>query len=300
MQTTKTHVRSLLIAPALDYRKLENGFNCGADALVIDLESSIAPSAKMEARRDAAAFLAAFATKPKRPRLFVRLNDLDSGFCIEDLSSIIPECPDAVILPKAQSGADVARLSKQMDALERYAGLTHGRIGVIVMTTETPRALLEMHSFIGASPRLAGLGWGKSALRTALGATASRDSHGHITGPFALARSLCIIGAHAAGIQAIDSIYGDFRNLGGLARECLASARDGFTAKFAVHPSQTPIINDAFTPTDADVQEAGVIIAAFEAEGTPGLIAFQGRMLYRPDLEHAQNVIARARSLKRN
>ncbi len=292
-------VRSLLIAPALDARKLENGLNSGADALVIDLESSIAPSSKTEARREAAAFLAAFASKPNRPRLFIRVNDLDSGFCIEDLSSVIPERPDAVVLPKPKSGADVIRLARQIDALERYAGLKNGGIGVIAMVTDTPRAVLEMSSFIGSTPRLHGLGWGKSALRTGIGASSARDSHGHITGPFALARSLCVVAAHAAEVQAIDCIYGDFRNTGGLARECLEAARDGFTAKFAVHPAQAAVINEAFTPTEPEIQYARAVIGAFEAEGSPGVITFQNRMVYGPDLEHARNVIARANAVQR-
>ncbi|MDZ4791316.1 MAG: CoA ester lyase [Hyphomicrobiales bacterium] len=283
-----------MIVPALDARKLEAGLNCGADALVIDLENSIAPSSKAEARREAATFLAEFSRSSSRPRLFVRLNDLDSGFCIEDLSSVVPERPDAVILPKPKCGADVIRLSKQIDVLERYAGLKNGGVRVIAMTTDTPNALLSMQSFTTATSRLMGLGWGKSTLRTALGAASSRDSHGHITAPYALARSLCIITAHAAEVQAIDCIYGDFRNSGGLARECLEATRDGFTAKFAVHPSQVPIINEAFTPTIPQIQNASAIIAAFEAEGSPGAIALQGRMYYRADLQHAQNVMKRA------
>ncbi len=292
-------IRSLLIAPALDPRKLDGGLSSGADALVIDLESSIAPSSKGEARREAAAFLASLASNPNRPRLFVRVNDLDSGFCIEDLSSVVPERPDGLILPKPKSGADVTRLSRQVDALERYAGLKVGGIGVIAMVTESPRALLEMSSFIGATPRLHGLGWGKSALRAEIGASSARDSHGHITGPFAMARSMCVIAAHAAAVQAIDCMYGDFRNTGGLARECLEAARDGFTAKFAVHPAQVAIINEAFTPTEPEIQHALAIIAAFEAEGSPGVIMFQNRMVYGPDLEHARNVVARALAIKR-
>ncbi|MBC8051393.1 MAG: CoA ester lyase [Chitinophagales bacterium] len=288
-----------MLAPALDARKLEAGLSSGADALVIDLENSIAPSSKSEARREAASFLAEFSRSPARPRLIVRINDLDSGFCIEDLSSVVPERPDAVILPKPKCGADVARLSKQIDVLERYAGLKNVVL-IIAMTTDTPGALLSMQSFTTATSRLAGLGWGKSTLRTALGAASSRDSHGHITAPFALARSLCIITAHAAGVQAIDCLNGDFRNSGGLARECLEAARDGFTAKFAVHPSQVPIINEAFTPTVPQIQNATAIIAAFEAEGSPSAIAFQNRMLYSADLDHAKNVTARSLAVKQS
>ncbi|MBC8049410.1 MAG: CoA ester lyase [Chitinophagales bacterium] len=284
-----------MIVPALDARKLEAGLNSGSDALVIDLENSIAPSSKAEARREAATFLAEFSRSSSRPRLIVRLNDLDSGFCIEDLSSVVPERPDAVILPKPKCGADVTRLSKQIDVLERYAGLKNGGVRVMAMTTDTPNALLSMQSFTTARSRLMGLGWGKSTLGTALGAASSRDTHGQITAPFALARSLCVITAHAAGVQAIDCINGDFRNLGALARECLESARDGFTAKFAVNPSQIPIINEAFTPTAPEVQHAKAVIAAFEAEGFPGVIAFHGKMLYRADLDHAKNLMTRSR-----
>ncbi|MDX2264419.1 MAG: CoA ester lyase, partial [Hyphomicrobiales bacterium] len=278
--------------------RLETGLTSGADALVIDLDSSIAPQAKMEARAAAASFLATVPRRRNGPRLFVRVNSLDSGFAFEDLAAVIPERPDGVVMPRAQSGADVTRLAKQIDALERYAGLKDGGARILAMTTETPAALLDMRGFIGSTPRLVGLGWGKSALRVAIGAASSRDSHGHITGPFELARSLCVIAAHAAGVQAIDCVNGDMRNLGAVARECLEAARDGFTGKFAAHPAQIPIINEAFTPTEPEVAHARAVIAAFEAEGRPGVIVFQDRMLYRQDYEHAANVLSRAAAAK--
>jgi citrate lyase subunit beta/citryl-CoA lyase len=292
----ETPVRSLLFVPALDGRKLDRALNSGADALILDLEGSIAPAAKPDARREAAAFLTAFSAKPQRPRLYVRVNDLESGFCIDDLAAVVPERPDALVLPKARSGADVARLAKQIDALERYAGLKQGRIGILPIATETPRALLTMASFVDATPRLIGLAWGKSSLRAALGAYSTRGVNGRITAPYALARTLCLITAHAAGTQAIDCIFSDLNDHDGLAREAAEAARDGFTAKLAIHPSQIAFINEAFTPLRDEVDAAAGIIAAFEAAGTQGVIVFKGRMLYRPDLEHAQDVLRRARA----
>lgn len=284
--------RSLLFVPANDERKLAKALGSGADVLLIDLEDSVAPEAKPAARTIAAAFLVAHIGAVDRPRLYVRVNDLESGLTADDLSAILPSRPDGIMLPKANSGEDVSALARMMDGI---GGEAAAHAGIIAIATETPLALLQMHSFIGAEFRLHGMTWGAEDLGTAIGAATARELSGDFTGPFALARNLCLITAHAARVQPIDSIYADFRDEAGLEREARQAARDGFTAKMAIHPAQVPIINAAFTPTPGQVAEATAIVEAFERQPGAGAIGLDGRMIDRPHLIRAQKLLARLR-----
>ena len=283
--------RSLLFVPANDERKLQKALGSGADVLLIDLEDSVAPEAKAAARTIAAAFIAHVAAVD-RPKLYVRVNDLASGLLRDDLAAIMFSHPDGIMLPKANSGADVSALARMMDETGSEAAT---RAGIIAIATETPLALLQMHSFIGAERRLLGMTWGAEDLGTAIGAATAREPSGEFTGPFALARNLCLITAHAAGVLAIDSIYADFRDEAGLEREARQAARDGFSAKMAIHPAQVPIINAAFIPTPEQIAEATAIVEAFERQPAAGAIGLNGRMIDRPHLVRAQKLLARAR-----
>ena len=284
--------RSLLFVPGNDERKQQKALGSGADVLLIDLEDSVAPAAKAAARTITAAFLAAHAADSDRPKLYVRVNDLESGLTRDDLAAIMPPRPDGIMLPKANSGADISALARMMD---ETGSDTAAHAGIIAIVTETPLALLQMHSFIAAEPRLRGMTWGSEDLGTAIGAATARDPSGDFTGPFALARNLCLITAHAARVLPIDSIYADFRDEAGLERETRQAARDGFTAKMAIHPAQVPIINAAFTPTPEQIAEAKAIVEVFERQPGAGAIGFNGRMIDRPHLIRAQKLLARLR-----
>lgn len=285
--------RSFLFVPANDRRKLAKVLGSGADALLLDLEDSVPLDAKAEARRMAKQFLAAHIWNTRRPKLYVRVNDLGTELTRDDLVSILPERPDGIVLPKAASGGDVAALASMMSEIAE-GNASH--IGILAIATETPLALLQMQSFVGASPQLTGLTWGAEDLSAALGASSARDPSGHYTGPYQLARNLCLFAAHAAGVQAVDGIYADFKDEAGLRREAEDAARDGFTGKMAIHPAQIPIINAAFTPSKEAVEEAKAVIAAFEANPDAGAIGLNGKMIDRPHLIRAQRLLARARS----
>lgn len=283
--------RSFLFVPANDRRKLAKVLQSGADALLIDLEDSVAPDAKRAARKMAAQFLAAHIWNMRRPKLYIRVNDLSTGLTRDDLTAVLPERPDGIMLPKANSGGDIAALAAMM------ADITDGkaqRMGILAIATETPLALLQMQSFVGAHPQLKGLTWGSEDLSAALGATQTRDASGAFTEPFKLARNLCLFAAHAARVQAIDGIYADFKDQAGLAREAEEAARDGFTAKMAIHPAQIPVINSAFTPDKDAIAEAKAIVEAFEANPGAGAIGLNGKMIDRPHLIRAQRLLARA------
>ncbi len=289
-------MRSLLFIPGDSERKLEKGLTSEADVLLIDLEDSVSAERKTAARRITADFLKSNRSISS-PRLFVRINDLSSGLADDDLSAIIPSLPAGILLPKSNSGKDVMRLSAKLNVHEAQTGLSEGITQIIAIITETAIGTLSAASYPDASKRLIGLSWGAEDLSAVIGATAVRDEAGVYTDVFRMARALAILGASAAEVAAIDTVYIDYRNEDGLARECVEAARDGFTAKLAIHPAQLPTINRVFTPSVEAIDQAEQIIAAFAADPSAGVIGIDGKMFDRPHLKRAERLIARTRSL---
>ncbi len=287
-------MRSLLFVPGDSPDKMEKAIGFGADAVIIDLEDAVAPAHKASARRQTADFLKSFDAL-QGPKLYVRVNDISSSVVADDLDATAAPCLSGFMLPKARSGEDVAALARMLDGVEAQKGLEPGALSILVIATETPAAVLDMGSFANCGDRLEGLSWGAEDLSAAIGATANRDGENAYTPPFALARSLCLLAAAAAGVQAIDTVYTQFRDLDGLALDCELAARDGFTGKMAIHPAQIPVINDAFTPSKAQIDEARRVQAAFEAAPNAGVVSFDGRMVDRPHLKIAVRILERAR-----
>jgi citrate lyase subunit beta/citryl-CoA lyase len=238
-------------------------------------------------------FLGAHAASSRTSQLWVRLNSLASGKLIEDLVAIIGARPDGVVLPKVSSAHEVIEVGHYLSALEAREGLPAGNTRILVIATETPAALLTLREYTaaGAGERLAGLTWGMEDLSSALGVLGKAEADGSLTPVLELARSLCLITAAAAGVQAIDGVQADFRDLPGLERDVSRARRDGFTGKLAIHPDQVPIINASFSPTAAEVDRARRIVAAFEAAPGAGVTSLDGQMLDRPHLELAQRVL---------
>src|SRR6266852_3588284 len=287
-------MRSLLFVPADGGKKLDKAMASGADAIIVDLEDSIAPERKSEARTLAAAFLKGAVGLTTRPRILVRVNGLQTGLADADLDAVVPAGPDAILLPKAEGGAAVTHADAKIAAREAIAGLTDGHIKIFALATETAQALFLAGTYRGASTRLVGLTWGAEDLSAELGAEANRDAEGRFLDPYRLARVLCLAGAAAAEVQAIDTVYVDFRNEAGLRRECEEARRDGFTAKIAIHPAQVAVINDVFTPKPEAIARAKAIIAAFSAAPGAGTVGIGGVMYDRPHLARARQVLARA------
>jgi citrate lyase subunit beta/citryl-CoA lyase len=289
-------MRSLLFVPADAPRKLDKAMGCGADAVIIDLEDSIAPERKAAARLAAADFLNAAVPKPARPCLLVRVNGLATGLIDADLDAVVPSRPDAIMLPKAEGGAAIVHADAKLTAREALAGLAEGSIGIVAIATETAQALFLAGTYRGASPRLTALTWGAEDLSAELGAEANRDPQGEFLDPYRLARSLCLAAAAAAQVAALDTVYVDFRNEAGLRRECEAARRDGFSGKLAIHPAQVAAINDVFTPTPEAIAKAEAIIAAFAAAPGAGVVGIDGVMYDRPHLAKAERLLARAQA----
>jgi citrate lyase subunit beta/citryl-CoA lyase len=287
-------MRSLLFVPADSPRKLEKGMVSGADALIIDLEDSIALDGKAAARQSAAAFLKEAMAGSPRPIMLVRVNGLQTGLTEADLDAIAPAKPDAIMLPKAEGGASVIRADAKLAVREAQNALPDGHIKILPIATETAAAMFLAGTFAGSSKRLIGLTWGAEDLSAELGAQANRDAAGNFLDPYRLARVLCLAGAAAAGIPAIDTVYVDFRNSEGFRGECQEACRDGFTGKMAIHPAQVPIINEVFTPSEKDVAHARAVVDAFAATPGAGVVGIGGVMYDRPHLVRAKQVLARA------
>ncbi|HEV2817879.1 MAG TPA: CoA ester lyase [Allosphingosinicella sp.] len=276
-------LRSLLFVPGDRPDRMEKALGAGADALILDLEDSVAPAAKAEARRAVAAFLAA----GTQARIWVRVNPLDSAENERDLAAVLPGHPDGIVLPKAEGGGSVGELARRLSD----GGNVTAQI--LAIATETPASIFALGTYGGAK-RLAGLTWGAEDLPAAIGAAASREPDGRFTPPYELARSLCLFGAAAAGVAPIETVFPAYKDLGGLAAYAGRARRDGFTGMMAIHPDQVPIINAAFTPSEAEIAHARAVVAAFAAQPTAGALALDGRMIDRPHLVQAQRILAMA------
>lgn len=279
--------RSYLFVPGDSERKLAKAQSAGADALIIDLEDSVAHSELPAARELALEFL----KNTSDLEIWVRINPLDGREALEDLRTVMPGCPAGIVLPKPSSAADAVRLGKLLDVLEQENGVTAGSTGILPIATERPEALFHMHEYAGATNRLRALTWGAEDLSAAVGASASRGEGGDWLPPYQLARSLCLFAAAAANVPAIDTVYTDFSDASGLANYAAKSRRDGFRGMLAIHPGQIATINNAFMPNVAEIAHAREIIELFEKNPQAGTLSLRGRMIDRPHIVQAQKIL---------
>ncbi|SFA82820.1 citrate lyase subunit beta / citryl-CoA lyase [Rhizobium sp. NFR07] len=270
-------LRSLLFVPGDRPERMEKALGLDADALILDLEDAVAPQAKPEARRMTAAFLR---SSERRTRLFVRVNPLDSGLVDDDLAAILDAKPDALILPKAEGAASVEALAARAPG-----------IPILPIATETPAAIFEIGSYRSVRKLILGLTWGAEDLPAAIGATSSREENGRYTPPYEMLRSLTLFGAHAAGAQAIETVYPALQDLEGLRAFARRARRDGYGGMLAIHPKQIPVINEAFTPTAQEMEEAQAIVDAFAAHPQTGALQLNGRMIDAPHLKQARRLL---------
>ncbi|MBS4083383.1 MAG: CoA ester lyase [Rhizobiales bacterium] len=288
-------MRSYLFVPGDAPRKLEKGLASGADALLLDLEDSVAPDAKPKAREIVRDYLLAQASRKDRPRLFVRVNALDTGLTDADLDVVMAARPDGILFPKSRHGGDVTHLDAKITAREALHNIEEGTTRILVLVTESAEALFGLSNYRGSSERLDGMTWGAEDLSADLGAETNRNERGDYTDPYRLARAQCLIAAVAAGVAPIDSIYPNFRDADGLRREALEGRRDGFTGKMAIHPDQVPVINEIYTPSAESIAQAKRLIDAFAAAGNAGVISLDGQMYDQPHLKRALRLLARVK-----
>lgn len=282
--------RSWLFAPGDSERKMEKAAAGTADIVILDLEDAVTEDGKPKAREMIAAFLA---DRPQedRSRLWVRVNPLDGPHTLADLAAVIPARPGGIMLPKSLGRQDVEVLDHYLSALEVSAGIDQGSTKVIVLVTETAEAMFTTGTYKGA-PRVVAMTWGAEDLADAVGASENRNPDGSYGFTYELARSLCLLGAATAGVAAVETIQGDFRDLESLRRRAEKVRRDGYRGMLAIHPAQVDVINAAFTPTDDELAAAQEIVNLFAAHPGVGAIGHKGAMLDRPHLARAQALLA--------
>lgn len=272
--------RSWLFVPADSERKIAKALGSAADAIIFDLEDSVASDRKASAR----ALLKALPPRDGGPRWWVRINPLGSEHLKADLKMLASADMFGIVLPKAESGADVTFIAHRT-----------GNVPIHAIVTETAPSLFGLLSYRDTKAPLAAMSWGAEDLSAALGASSKYGPDGELAFTYRLARSLTLAGAVAAGVQPVDGVFADYEDDHGLELEARAAASEGFTGKLAIHPRQVAIINASFTPSAAEVKHAEAIIAAFAADPDAGVLSINGRMVDRPHLLQAQGVLARTR-----
>lgn len=288
-------LRSMIFVPGDSEKKLAKAMDFGADGIVIDLEDSVVPKRKALAREMSRDYLKSVINGTTE--LWVRINPLDSLEVLHDLAVIVPMAPAGVVIPKPDSPMDIERVSNFIDILEVEHDLEEGCVGILPVVTETPAAVLNIGDYQYSNSRIRALTWGAEDLSAAIGASTNVDESGRWLPPHQVTRSFCLFASYAAGVQAMDTVMADFRDLDGLKQVCDEARRDGYTGKLAIHPAQVPVINDAFSPTDSELSHARAVIAAFAAQPNVGTLNLEGKMIDRPHLTQAERLVAWANEI---
>ncbi|WP_428310560.1 HpcH/HpaI aldolase/citrate lyase family protein [Hydrocarboniphaga sp.] len=291
IQAAAFNARSWLFAPGDSERKMEKATASNADVVIFDLEDAVTDAEKPRARALVAAFLKAQTTN--RERLWVRINPIQTEYALADLAAVMPAKPAGLLFPKPRSRADAELLDHYLTAFEAAAGTEIGSTKVMLLVTEMPESMLAIGSYAGV-PRVVAMTWGGEDLATALGASDNRGDYGGYDFTYELARSLCLVGAAAAGVAAIETIHGDFRDEAGLRQRAAAMRRAGWRGMLAIHPAQIDPINETFSPSAEELAAAQEIVDLFEANPGIGTIGFKGAMLDRPHLLRAQALLKTA------
>ena len=285
------NARSWLFAPGDSERKMEKATASTADIVILDLEDAVTETEKPRARAMVSAFLKSNAQH--RARLWVRINPIQGPHALADLAAVIPAQPAGIMFPKPRGRADAELLDHYLTALEAAFGIEVGSTKVMLLATEEPSSMLAIGSYAGV-PRVVAMSWGAEDLATALGATHNRGNDGGYDFTYELARSLCLVGAAAAGVAAIETIQADFKDEAGLRKRAAQVRRAGYRGMLAIHPVQVDVINEAFTPSAEELAHAREIVELFAANPGVGTIGHKGAMLDRPHLARAQAVLALA------
>jgi citrate lyase subunit beta / citryl-CoA lyase len=282
-------LRSLLFVPADNAHKFTKASACGADALILDLEDSVAAGRKSFARDHVRELLGGAGHDWS---FLVRTNPFGTGLTLEDLAAVVRPGLDGILIPKVNGVEDVELISHYVDVLEVANGVTPGHVKLLIVATETPAAMIGFSGYAKPSKRLVAMTWGAEDLGAALGALTNKEASGAWTFPYQVARAQCLFAAGAAGVQALDTLYGDFKDAEGLAESCRIARRDGFVGRIAIHPNQIATINSCFTPSEADLAHARRVVAAFAANPDVGTVGIDGKMYDMPHLITARRALA--------
>lgn len=286
-------LRSFLFVPGDSDKKLAKVVHTPADALILDLEDAVSDGRKPLARELVSQFLSDIDTAGAGPRLWVRMNPVESDHALRDLAAVVAGKPAGIMVPKINGPDDVVRVHHYLEALEVENGIESGTIGLLPVATETAIAPFRLGEFAAARvPRLYGLTWGAEDLSAALGASTNVGPTGEWAQTYQLVRSMTLMGARAAGVEAVETLYVDVQDDEGLAVTSRRARGEGFSGRIAIHPGQVDTINAAFTPSSEEVDFASRVVDAFS--GDVGTVALDGKMLDAPHLAAAHRVLALA------
>ncbi len=283
-------LKSLLFVPGDSEKKLAKAASTGADALLLDLEDAVSQDRLPAARGLVLDYLKSHDRSSQQ--VWVRINPLNTPLSLPDLVAVMPGKPDGIVLPKPLNASDVLQLDHFLSALEQREGIKAGLTRILPVATEVAGALFALNSYAGCSARLAGLTWGAEDLATAVGASTNKKDNGEFDDTFVLARSLCLLAAAHAGVQAIDTLSVDFRDADSLQADVQRARRQGFSGKLAIHPDQVAIINAGFTASPEELQHAQRIVDAFAQSGGAGAVQLDGKMVDKPHLTQALRLLS--------
>ncbi len=267
--------RSLHFVPGANEKMMNKAISLRADALIFDLEDSVTPEAKQAARDAVCAWLDE--NKGCRQERLVRVNPFDSEWGRDDLEKIVQHQPDAIVLPKVLSRETVASVDLILQQAEKSLPENFTSPRLILIGTEEAGAVFNLPQMTN-HPR----------------ARRKRDLNGNYLEVFGFVRSYCLLAAAAAGVQPIDSVYTDIRDIAGLCRESETAADMGFTGKLTIHPDQIEVVNAAFTPSAEEIERAEILVRAFDENRREGKMAFtfEGSMVDVPHLKRAEQLLA--------
>lgn len=286
-----TPIRSFLFVPGDSEKKMSKVAGSAADAVILDLEDAVSVGRKGVARQIVSEFIVSQLGDGGGPQLWVRINPIDTDFALTDLAVVVPAVPAGVMIPKVNGPDDVVRVGHYLEALETANGVPPGSIRLLPVATETARAPFRLGDYADAGlERLYGLTWGAEDLSAALGASTNLDLTGQWTTTYQMVRSLTLMGARAADVEAVETLYVDIRDDAGLAESSRRARAEGFSGRIAIHPNQVVVINDAFTPSSEEIEFAQRVVEAFSED--VGAVALDGKMLDLPHLKQAERVLA--------
>jgi len=287
--------RSLHFVPGGQEKMIAKALTLPADGLILDLEDAVPPELKPRTRPIVRRWLETLDFGGRER--WVRMNPIFTEHAVADIEETIAARPDGYIVPKPRSAEDVRRVAAVIERLEEKHGLAFGSTRLILIATETPQGLLNIGGIASASTRIVAISWGIEDLSAAMGLPRARDEAGRYLDIPRYARVMCAVAASAAGVEALDTVYTDIPDLDGLRRECRDGVAMGFSGKISIHPSQIEVINQEFTPSKAEGEDALALIAAFEEHARKGAGAFtwKGQMMDQPHLTRAKKIADRAR-----
>lgn len=282
--------RALLYVPGDDLHKIRKAITLGVDCICLDLEDGVAANRKVAARETISWALDSL--NFGQSEYLVRINPLQSELAQGDLEAVLPSKPMGIVLPKVSHGDQIKSISAQLGEFESENQLPAGSIKLAALV-ESARGIINLGTIAGSETRLKALIFGAEDYAADIGAQRTESGWEVL-----YARSAFITYCAAYHLQAIDMVSIDFKDLETLKIQSLQGARMGFTGKQVIHPDQVQVVQQAFTPTDEEIQKAREIITLFRqhvAEGR-GVYATNGVMIDAPTIKTAQSVLDRARA----